>query len=420
MRSEIKSQIEKIKTKALEYQSNKNKLIKNQLERLLDEIINNIDKLNSEENTYIISNILPITNKIFNGFSIGTLLLEKPRIKVSKSIWSILINDDLIKKSISKPIEYTVSPFNTGLEKIFKDVVSKDDLRPNLTGINYENGTATGTDAHKLLHVVSENKNSFKDDGTYHLISDIEKEYNKEKLKYSDLKMSFKEYYDLKGKIDANYPSWSSIVPRHYMFYKTFDLVYLNNILLTIYKNNLTNPVTNTFVFEFKTEDGVFHIGFNAELLSELCQSMILAGERMVNFYFSTERKALIVINNKVEIPNEDADYFFMKNTFGLIMPVMLLFNEDTIEEDLMNYPLIKYNSTYDFDIRIGDSPIYNLIEGENKVNKNKEVKTKSKSEIYKELIEGYKLALEIETDKQKIKTYKDLIEGYDLALELE
>ena len=135
MRIEIKSQIEKIKTKALEYQSTKNKLIKNQLERLLDEIINDIDKLNSEENTYIISNILPIINKIFNGFSIGTLLLEKPRIKVSKSIWSILINDDLIKKSISKPIEYTVSPFNTGLEKIFKDVVSKDDLRANLTGI---------------------------------------------------------------------------------------------------------------------------------------------------------------------------------------------------------------------------------------------------------------------------------------------
>ena len=40
--------------------------------------------------------------------------------------------------------------------------------------------------------------------------------------------------------------------------------------------------------------------------------------------------------------------------------------------------------------------------------------------EIYNDLIEGYQLALEIETDEQKIKMFNDLIEGYQLALELE
>ena len=113
-----------------------------------------------------------------------------------------------------------------------------------------------------------------------------------------------------------------------------------------------------------------------------------------------------------------------MDNNFGLIMPVLINLDKDNIQEDLMNYPFIKYNNTYDFDIRIGDSPSYNLIEGENKPNSKKEVKTEAKTEskadLYHRLIEGYELALEIETDKKKIKMYNDLIEGYELALELE
>lgn len=43
-----------------------------------------------------------------------------------------------------------------------------------------------------------------------------------------------------------------------------------------------------------------------------------------------------------------------------------------------------------------------------------------SKVELYNSLIEGYELALEIETNEEKIKMYNDLIEGYQLSLELE
>jgi hypothetical protein len=43
-----------------------------------------------------------------------------------------------------------------------------------------------------------------------------------------------------------------------------------------------------------------------------------------------------------------------------------------------------------------------------------------SKAQMYQDLIEGYELALELETDEEKITMYRDLIEGYQLALELE
>ena len=98
-------------------------------------------------------------------------------------------------------------------------------------------------------------------------------------------------------------------------------------------------------------------------------------------------------------------------------MPVYL--DAGSVNESY-NQPIIKYNDTYDFDIRVGISPSYNLIQGENKTNAVKETKTESKSDLYRQLIEGYELALEMETDKKKIKMYNDLIEGYELALELE
>jgi hypothetical protein len=421
MRNEIKSLVEKIKDLELQYKSDKSKDNKRLLQYFIDEVYRelvrgNANKEEIEENTYIISNVLPIEIKSFNSSSyISSMLLEMPRVSLNKSIWSILIKNNLIKKSSAKRIDYEISPFNTGLDKIFNKIVLDDDLRPNLTGINYEDGTATGTDAHKLLHIVSENKNYFKDDGNYYLISDIEKTYNK-----LQPKETLKEYYKRLGKIDQKFPNWLYIVPSDYEFYKSFDLDYLNNTLLTLYKNKLTNPQTNAVAFEFDTKDGKYHIGLNAELLSDLCESMIMAGERMVNFYFSSPRKAVVIINDKIKFHQKTTKDFFMKNTFGLVMPIMLNVYEDSVDEDLLNYPTIKYNDTYDFDIKIGNSPSYNLIQGENKTNTKKETKTESKADLYRQLIDGYELILETESDKNKRKLYKDIIEGYKLVIDLD
>jgi hypothetical protein len=48
------------------------------------------------------------------------------------------------------------------------------------------------------------------------------------------------------------------------------------------------------------------------------------------------------------------------------------------------------------------------------------EVEQVSKAQMYQDLIEGYELALELESDQEKIQLYNDLIEGYQLAMELE
>jgi hypothetical protein len=420
MTNEIKSLIEKIKDSELKYISNKSKENKKELEYLINEVYNELvrgtaTKLQIEENTYIISNVLPIEIKAFNGsWYISSLLLEIPQVELNTSVWSILVKNNLIKKSTAKRVDYTISPFSTGLDKIFKKIVSQDDLNPKMQGINYEDGTATGTDAHKLLHIVADNNSqvNYETNGNYYLVSDMEKIYNK-----LETDITFKKYYQNVGEIDQKFPKWLPIVPQDYEFYKSFDLDYLNSILLTLSKNKVVNSITNAVVFQFDTKDGSFNIGLNAEILSDLCEAMIMAGERMVNIYFSSPFRAVVIMSDNIKFPKKATEDFYIKNNFGLIMPVRL--DEGSVNESY-NQPIIKYNDTYDFDIRIGISPSYNLIQGQNKTNSKKESKTESKSDLYRQLIEGYELSLEIETDKKKIKMYEDLIEGYELALELE
>ena len=48
------------------------------------------------------------------------------------------------------------------------------------------------------------------------------------------------------------------------------------------------------------------------------------------------------------------------------------------------------------------------------------QIEEKTQKQNYREIIEGYELLLEIETDEEKIKLYNDLIEGYELVLELQ
>lgn len=430
MTNEIKSLIEKIKDAELKYISDKSIENKKELEYHISQIYEELvrgyaDNQDVEQNTYIVSKVLPIEIKYFKKSSyLSYFLLEIPQVRLNKSIWSILKNNNLIVNSTIKPVDYYISPESKGLEKIFKNIVGSDKLNVKFNGINYEDGTATGTDAHKLLHIVSKNKNEPSYNGNFYLYSDIEKDYLKEKKKYADVPNSINEYYELKGNIGQSFPDWKRVIPSGYNFYKEFDLSYLNNILLTLSENKLTNPTTNSFLFEFDTKDGKFHIGFNAKLLSQLCESLIMAGKNMVKFYFSSSSNGVVILNRNLKFPSSNYQDFFMENNFGFIMPIYIGLPKDYSESDLMNYVLLKYNDTYDFDIRIGDSPSYNLIEGENKPNSKKEVKTQAKTEskadLYHRLIEGYELALEIETDKKKIRMYNDLIEGYELALELE
>lgn len=417
MNNELLIKIQKIKDAEMVFNQMKSKDSKDRLEYLIGDIISDLhrgtaSKEQKEENTFIVSNILPIIIRALKGsWYLSSVLLELPQVELNTSIWSILVKNNLIKESKVKYIDYEISPFNKGLNQIFKNIVGQDDLNPKYEGVNYEKNTATGTNALILLHIVGEKNNSFKD-GNYWLYSEIEKIYNK-----LNPKMTLKEFYEKRMDIGQNFPNWKPILPKDYEFSKSFDLKYLNNILLTLYKNKITNGVTNVVAFIFDTKEGEFIIGVDAKLLSDLCESMIMAGETMVDFYFSSPFRAVVIFNQKNKFPKTKTEEFFMSNNFGLIMPMRV---DDYSVRENVDMPTIKYNDTYDFDIQVGQSPSYNLIQGQAKQESKKEPKQESKADLYNQIIEGYELAIEIETNMKKVKMYDDLIGGYKLALELE
>lgn len=308
MRTEIKSLVEKIKDYELKYNSDKSKVIKKELEFFIDELFREVDYENAEENTYILQNILAITNKLYKGV-ISRKLLESPQMKVSKSIWGILLENNLIKRSNIKQLDYSINPKNKELNKIFQEIVySEDSLRPVMTGLLFEGDFVTGTDAHKLIHLKGKRVGSFKD-GIYKLYSQVEKEYLK-----TDGSISFDEYFNKNAIIDGKYPNYVVITPKSYQYTKQFDLKILNDILVTIYKNNLANPITNNVIFEFNTKDGKYNISFNSKLLSDVCESLLMAGENIVNFYFNEPSQAVVILSEKDNFPDKyEADYFFQK-----------------------------------------------------------------------------------------------------------
>lgn len=429
MRTEIKELVEKIKSALLAYQSDKSKENKKILQFFVNDILREKENDNAEENTYILKNILPITSKIFEGYGISATLMETPRMKVSKPIWSILSELNLLEFPTIKAVDYKINPKDTNLEKIFKNIISTDDLRPIMMGMNFEGDVVTGTDAHKLFHLKGNRVGKFKD-GNYKPYSKILKEYEKSLLNAT---VSFDEYYKNNAIIEGKYPNYLVVIPRTYDFKKTFDLAYLNGIVKTIVKNGLENQQSHAIAFKFKTKDGDFYIGFNGEYLSRICESFMLSGHSLVNFYFSSSTSAVVILSQEKQFPKEkQADDFFKENTFGLLMPVQILDipnryvsekeSENDYEDLSMSLPLIEYNDIYDFDIKIGDSPSFNTALSNKKENKvqNKIERTESKANMYKRLIEGYELALELESESKKIKMYKQLIDGYKIALELE
>jgi superfamily II DNA/RNA helicase len=66
------------------------------------------------------------------------------------------------------------------------------------------------------------------------------------------------------------------------------------------------------------------------------------------------------------------------------------------------------------------DGAVEDEEEQEEKIDEEVVVTTKTKAEIYKDLIQGYELSLEFETDENKIKVFNEIIDGYKIALDFE
>ena len=131
-----------------------------------------------------------------------------------------------------------------------------------------------------------------------------------------------------------------------------------------------------------------FNLGKNVSGYSNIVDLFFDEGEYVK--YIALEDKKGNVVDDSEEILTENEAIEFYSEKFDMLLEEFFDSEEEQKEEEI--------------EVK---KPVQTTTE-------------KSKAEIYKQLIQGYELSIDIEDDEEKIKIFKDLIDGYELALELE
>jgi len=260
-------------------------------------------------------------------------------------------------------VPYAINPLNEGLDEIFQDIVGKDEFREAMSGVDFVGNTATGTDAHKLLHLVGKREGKFKD-GNYYLFSTMENEWSKDKILSKE--MSVAEYYKNFSLIGLKFPNWIAVVYKNFSHKQEFNLPTLYDILNSLVVSKLLNKEHNGIIIELNTKDGAYQISFNAKIFRSLIKSLIMAGITNTTGYFRLPNNGVTILDSSLRFPNENKrDEFFTENSFGLVMPIMLP-DEETLEETrkkglemaefdnlVYEFPVIRVISPNEYEIEI-------------------------------------------------------------------
>ena len=309
-----------------------------------------------------------------NGGSAKKMLSSKAS-KVAKKEKSLNL------KAYNVPsVPYAINPLNEGLDEIFQDIVGKDEVRERMNGVNFVGNTATGTDAHKLLHLVGKREGKFKD-GNYYLFSTMENEWSKDKI--LSKKMSVAEYYKQRSLIEEIFPNWIRVVYDSFEYKQEFNLPTLYDVVNSLLESKLLNrktsqeeitadtdeielEETNAIIIELNTKDGAYQIGFNAKIFRSVIKSLMMAGITDATGYFILPYNGVTILDSSLKYPNKNKrDEFFMENSFGLVMPIMLP-DEETLEETrkkglemaefdnlVYEFPVIRVISPNEYEIEI-------------------------------------------------------------------
>lgn len=330
------------------------------------------------------NSLLPLNAKYPIGdiydFKGGEFLKHLP-----KSYLSYLPKGDIknikVKQILYKP--YIINPKNAELQKVFEDWVSTDDLRPAMQGIYFDEYGATGTDMHKLLHIVGERKGDF-EDGIYYTAKQIEYQKKKE-IFFRDI-------------IDAKYPNYRSVSNiNNDEVVTSIDCNIMLNALETLTSNGLVNRVTYQILI--KVNDKYF--GFNAEFMATNFKTWLQMGVPKVDFYanrneYEYNRRGCLFTEKGGGSYNQD------KITYSILMPVMLR------DDDYPTY--IKIIDENNIDVVINNSPAYRFSSGQS----NSSSSSSSDNSINL-ILDDLREAMEYMSENEK-KTTQELINDLEEA----
>lgn len=306
-------------------------------------------------------------HNIDGDFSYGDFIKDLP-----KSYIEYLPAKDT-KKTIVKEIwngDSIITPKDKLFWDIFSDWIGNDDLRPQMNGVYLDEFGATGTDAHKLIHLVNNNIRGIKN-------------------------MPLDTIYDIYGKvIDSKYPNYRSVSNiNNDEILTSIDCQLMYDVCKILSSNNLVNPYTRRI--DIKVKDKV--VALNCDFLLINFETWLKLGITKLDWYnskneYEYDKKAFLFIEKGGYSYNQD------KINYTLLMPIFKYSDKptDTFIE------IIDENS---LNIHIKGSPAYFMTSSDTSIS----------NKSTKDLINDLKGLLPFLDDSEKIKT-KRIIADLKLA----
>ncbi len=202
-----------------------------------------------------------------------------------------------------KNIEF--DPLNNDLRLLVQDIVAKDELRPFMSGVFFDENGLVCTDAHKLLYLPYGDKKP-KVKGVFNV--------NDKNGKYTDVKLGA----EIKN---HKYPKYEGIFPK-YEEHIPVDLVELR-----IYAKALITGFTNRTTKQIRLLINRTPYSFNGEYLIQCIDVLLSLGHLEADLYFESPNRALCFVPKGGQI---------LRDLTVLIMP-MFLSSENLDDVDLSN-----------------------------------------------------------------------------------
>jgi DNA polymerase III sliding clamp (beta) subunit (PCNA family) len=197
-----------------------------------------------------------------------------------------------------KPLNFSYSPYDNKLQSIVKDFVSKDSIRPALSGMFFDESGLTVTDAHKVLHLHFDNKEY---SGIYPTA------FTQKQLGYKGMSQE-----ELAKRVALEkFPAYKNVIPKSFTFVNEFDVLKLRQYVSSAL--NYANPITHQCIFKVNEE----RFGLNIEFLESTLEAFLKVKQvEKLYFYYNNPNNGVLIS----DVKNFDID----KDTYCLIMPVFI------------------------------------------------------------------------------------------------
>lgn len=253
-------------------------------------------------------------NEMFEGATTAEVTLEPKKPQMTKvelmrqHIWDEIPSYVKYAEPV-KPVKFSRDPEDGILPKFLEPFTETDpitSLRPVMAGIYFDNGHIIATDAHTLIHLVTDSKA----EGNYCITPTC--------LKRIEKKDRTKDGTQI-DPVTHRFPNWKGILPADNKYHYTVDLLKLKTFAQICMRAKIVPEAAPACEFLFEDKDE--RLALSGLLLVKACDALMKLGHKEASMHFTEVSHAVYLMPTDAK---QDTVEKILKSDFVLIMPMLL------------------------------------------------------------------------------------------------